>query len=110
MEFFSKDWGKLGNKKSLERHIHEITGIPVKALQGHPLSDFDITERMLWAEKRETTRKEDRAYSLLGIFDVHMPLIYGEGTDKAFTRLREEINKALKSKSLSSITSVLHEE
>jgi len=54
---------------------------------------------MLWAEKRETTRKEDKAYSLLGIFDVYMPLIYGEGGEKALRRLREEIDKASKGKS-----------
>ncbi|KAI9780438.1 MAG: hypothetical protein M1839_006712 [Geoglossum umbratile] len=96
VEFFSKDWEKLGNKKSLERHTHEITGIPVKVLQGSPLSNFSITERMLWADKRETTREEDKAYSLLGIFDVYMPLIYGEGRDNALTRLRGEIGKALK--------------
>src|SRR5258706_12048994 len=57
VEFFSKDWEHLGNKASLERHICEITGIPVKALQGSPLSDFSITERGLWAENRKTTRK-----------------------------------------------------
>ena len=82
-----------GNKKSLERHIHEVTGIPVKALRGSLLSDFSVPERMLWAEKRETTRKEDKAYSLLGIFDVYMPLIYGEGGENAFKRLREEMDK-----------------
>jgi hypothetical protein len=43
-------------------------------------------------------RKEDKAYSLLGIFDVYMPLIYGEGKDNAFTRLREEIDKPSKGK------------
>ncbi|KAH0551582.1 hypothetical protein GP486_007200, partial [Trichoglossum hirsutum] len=96
VEFFSKDWEKLGNKKSLEQLIHEITRIPVKALQGSPLSDFSITERMSWADKRETTRKEDMAYSLLGIFDVYMPLIYGEGRDKALARLREETLKGIK--------------
>jgi hypothetical protein len=100
VEFFSKEGELLGNKRSLERHIHEITGIPVKALQGSPLSEFSVTERMLWAEKRETTRKEDKAYSLLGIFDVYMPLIYGEGRDRAFNRLREEIDKVSKGKSL----------
>jgi len=105
VEFFSKEGEQLGNKKSLERYVLEITGIPVKALQGSPLSDFSVTERMLWAEKRETTRKEDEAYSLLGIFDVHMPLIYGEGRDKALRRLREEIDKASKGKSFSAITS-----
>ena len=107
VEFFSKEGEQLGNKRSLERYIHEITGIPIKVLQGGPLSDFGVTERMLWAEKRETTRKEDKAYSLLGIFDVHMPLIYGEGRDSAFKRLQEEINKASKGKSL---TNVLHKD
>jgi len=110
VEFFSKDGEQLGNKKSLERLIHEITGIPVKALQGSPPSDFSVSERFLWTENRETTRREDKAYSLLGVFDVHMPLIYGEGRDNAFTRLRETIDKASKGRSFSSVTSVLHEE
>jgi hypothetical protein len=93
-EFFSKEGVELGNRRSLERHIYEVTGIPVKALRGHPLSEFSIHERMIWAEKRRTTRIEDKAYSLLGIFDVHMPLIYGEGGEKSFRRLREEIDRA----------------
>ena len=101
VEFFSKEGEKIGNKKSLERHIREITRIPVKALQGSPLSSFSITERISWQENRETTRKEDKAYSLLGICDVHMPLIYGEGRENAFKRLRKEINEALKGKSFS---------
>src|SRR5437762_1701445 len=66
--FFSKEGRQLGNKKSLKQHIRGITGIPVKVLEGSPLSHFSVTERILWAEKRETTRKEDKAYSLLGIF------------------------------------------
>ena len=100
VEFFSKEGEQLGNKRSLERHIHEVTGIPVKALQGSSLSDFSVPERMSWAENRETTRKEDKAYSLLGIFDVYMPLIYGEGRENAFQRLQEKIDKASKGKSL----------
>lgn len=48
---------------------------------------------MSWAAGRETTVPEDRAYSLMGIFDVNMPLIYGEGAPKAFRRLQEEIVK-----------------
>ena len=106
VEFFSEDCEQLGNKKSLERHIHEITRIPIKALQGSPLSDFSITERISWAKKRETTRKEDKAYSLLGIFDIHMPLLYGEGRENAFKRLQKEIDEASKGKSFSPITSV----
>jgi len=110
VEFFSKDGEQLGNKKSLERHVHEITGIPVQALQGSPLSDFSITERFLWIGNRETTRQEDKAYSLLGIFGVHMPLIYGEGRDNAFTRLREKIHKASKGESFSPITTNVPQE
>ncbi|KAN0072275.1 HET domain containing protein [Elaphomyces granulatus] len=96
VEFFSKEREQLGDKRSLERHIHEVTGIPVRALRGNSLSDFSVPERMSWAEKRETTRKEDKAYSLLGIFDIYMPLIYGEGRENAFKRLREEIDKSSK--------------
>ena len=51
---------------------------------------------MSWAKNRNTTYKEDEAYSLLGIFDIHMPLIYGEGRDNALSRLREEIDKPSK--------------
>ena len=101
VEFFSREGENLGNKRSLERNISEVTGIPIKALRGSTLSDFSISERMLWAENRKTTRGEDRAYSLLGIFDVYMPLIYAEGEEKAFKRLREEIDKASKGTSLS---------
>jgi hypothetical protein len=77
----------------MEQQVYEITSIPIRALQGHPLSDFSLAERMSWATKRTTTREEDKAYSLLGIFDIHMPLIYGEGKEKAFIRLREEMEK-----------------
>jgi hypothetical protein len=61
---------------------------------------------MLWIEKRETIRKEDKAYSLLGIFDVYIPLIYSEGRESAFKQLWEEIDKASKGKLFSPITSV----
>ena len=98
VEFFSKNREFLGDKKSLERCICERTRIPSKALQGGPLAKFSITERMSWAETRQTTREEDQAYSLLGIFDVFMPLIYGEGKTNAFKRLHEEISKPLMGK------------
>ena len=102
--FFSEDWEHLGTKASLEQLVCEITGIPVKALQGSPLSDLSVTERMSWAENRNTTYEEDKAYSLLGIFDVYMLPIYGERRDRALKRLREEIDKASKGRSFSSIT------
>jgi hypothetical protein len=55
---------------------------------------------MAWIKNRETTRKEDKAYSLLGIFDVHIPLLYGEGGERAFKQLQEEIGKGSKSYTL----------
>lgn len=79
VEFFSMEGERLGDKRSLERQIQEITGITAQALQGGTLSHFSVNERMSWAARRETKREEDAAYSLLGIFDIHMPLIYGEG-------------------------------
>jgi hypothetical protein len=98
VEFFSREGKRLGDKRSLERQIHEITGIAVPALQGTSLSQFGVDERLSWVENRQTTRKEDEAYSLLGIFDVYMPHIYGEGRNNAFKRLREEIDKPSKGK------------
>jgi Heterokaryon incompatibility protein (HET) len=100
VEFFSRDGKRLGDKKSLEVEIHEITGIPMKAFQGkRELSDFPVADRIAWAERRETTRKEDLAYSILGIFNVSMPLIYGEGRERALKRLLEEVEKDSKGKS-----------
>ncbi|KAF2175901.1 hypothetical protein K469DRAFT_609165, partial [Zopfia rhizophila CBS 207.26] len=60
------------------------------------LSRFSVNERMLWAARRETKREEDAAYSLLGVFNIHMPLIYGEGREKALIRLRKKIEESLK--------------
>ncbi|KAK3305100.1 uncharacterized protein B0T15DRAFT_554966, partial [Chaetomium strumarium] len=94
VEFFSRENVRLGDRKSLEQHIHDVTGIPLRALHSSPLSEFSVPDRMAWVEKRNTTREEDKAYSLFGIFDVQLPLLYGEGEQKAFRRLREEIRKA----------------
>jgi hypothetical protein len=95
VEFFSCEGERLGDKKTLEQRIHQITNIPITALRGTPLSHFDVKERLLWAEVRQTTHEEDKAYSMLGIFDVYMPLIYGEGREHAFKRLRKEIQNSL---------------
>ncbi|KIM93216.1 hypothetical protein OIDMADRAFT_138318 [Oidiodendron maius Zn] len=103
VEFFSQEGKLLGNKKSLEQQIPEITGIAVSAIHGAPLSHFSVEERLLWAKYRQTTREEDKAYSLLGIFDVYMPLIYGEGRDNALSRLKEEIDKPSNGRCLTSI-------
>ena len=91
VEFFSKEENRLGNKQSLEQSLHEITGIAIQALRGSPLSHFSVDERMSWAAKRQTKREEDAAYSLLGIFNIHMPLIYGEKRQKALNRLQKTI-------------------
>lgn len=93
VEFFSKNRKLLGDRKSLEQHICEITRIPSKALRGSPLAEFSPIERMSWAETRQTTREEDMAYSLLGIFDIYMPLIYGDGRTNAVGRLQEAIDR-----------------
>ncbi|KAI3326685.1 heterokaryon incompatibility protein-domain-containing protein [Xylariaceae sp. AK1471] len=96
VEFYSKEGIWLGNKRSLEPQLRDITGIPASALRGTPLSDFSIAEREAWVRNRQTKYEEDMAYSLLGIFDVYMPLIYGEGRQKAERRLREEAQKVVK--------------
>jgi hypothetical protein len=95
VEFFTKGGQRLGDKGTLEQEIHEITGIAVPALRRRALSEFDVEERFRWAQTRQTTREEDWAYSLLGIFGVFMPLLYGEGKANAVRRLRKEISDAI---------------
>lgn len=95
IKFFSREGHYLGNKQTLKQQIYEITGIAISALSGTSLSNFNVEDRLLWAKFRQTTRKEDKAYSLLGIFGIYMPLIYGEGEENAFRRLREEIDKSV---------------
>lgn len=94
VEFFSSDGRQMGSRNSLRREIQDITGIPTQALQGRPLCQFDIKERLSWVEGRETKRQEDMAYSLLGIFGVFIPLIYGEGRNNALHRLLNAIRDA----------------
>ncbi|KAF1988157.1 HET-domain-containing protein [Aulographum hederae CBS 113979] len=91
VEFFSKEDEKLGDRKSLEQQLRDITGIPIHALRGEPLSHFNANERITWAARRITKLEEDKAYCLLGIFDVSMAAIYGEGGHRAYRRLLNEI-------------------
>ena len=91
VEFFSSEGQLLGDKKSLEQLLHAITRLPVKALQNFSPDNFTISERMGWADGRETTEEEDIVYCLLGILNVSMPASYGEGRKKAFVRLQEEL-------------------
>jgi hypothetical protein len=94
VEFFSRESKLLGNKASLSQQLHDITGIALLALQNTSLSQFSVDERFKWAQNRQTTREEDWAYCLLGIFDISMAVIYGEGREKAVVRLRKEIKEA----------------
>ncbi|KAF1948913.1 hypothetical protein CC80DRAFT_529758 [Byssothecium circinans] len=91
LEFYDTDWRSIGRKDTLVEGICKITKIPENVLKRDvALSKVPTAARMSWASRRETTREEDMAYCLLGIFDINMPMLYGEG-DKAFIRLQEEI-------------------
>jgi hypothetical protein len=92
VEFYDKNWFNYGTRSSLEDVIERRTGIKNSILKGADLSTCSIAERMTWAAERRTTRIEDEAYCLIGIFEVNMPLLYGEGP-RAFIRLQEEILK-----------------
>ncbi|PIL28922.1 hypothetical protein GSI_08969 [Ganoderma sinense ZZ0214-1] len=98
--FLSGDWAPIGPKYALVDLIQDITGISEEALlHVEPLDQFSVAQRLSWAAGRETTRVEDQAYSLLGIFDINMPTLYGEG-DRAFRRLQEEIMQRVPEQSL----------
>jgi hypothetical protein len=94
VEFFSQEGIALGDRVSLELPIQNITGIPVEALRGDPLSQFSVEKRMSWTQNRETRIEEDMVYSLFGFFDIHLPLMYGEGVIQALRRLGEEVEKS----------------
>jgi hypothetical protein len=96
VKFFCSNGHFLGDKISLEQPLCQITGIAPLALRGAPLSSFSTDERFMWAKNRQTKREEDKVYSLLGIFDIYMPLIYGEGRENASRRLQESISSARK--------------
>ncbi|KAK0634092.1 heterokaryon incompatibility protein-domain-containing protein, partial [Immersiella caudata] len=92
--FFDQTWVEIGTKTTLGEMIMHRTGIPFAVLNGDPgaVERATVAQRMSWASTRQTTRVEDIAYCLLGIFGVNMPLLYGEG-ERAFIRLQEEIIK-----------------
>lgn len=91
LRFYDADWQFLSTKGELCEVIEDITGIPSPYLLGiHELHHASIAQRLSWAASRVTKREEDIAYCLLGIFDIVMLMIYGEGHN-AFRRLQEEI-------------------
>ena len=89
--FYDKDWNELGSKSSLCGEITDITGIRAYNVCRNP-RDASIAQKMAWASSRRTTRIEDSAYCLLGLFDINMSLLYGE-REKAFERLQKKILK-----------------
>lgn len=87
-------WKLLGSREELCSIISKSTFIHPKYLTGQSaVHQASIAQRMSWAAKRETTRGEDMAYALLGLFSVNMPMLYGEGKSRAFRRLQEEVMK-----------------
>ncbi|KUJ07659.1 uncharacterized protein LY89DRAFT_712082 [Mollisia scopiformis] len=93
--FLSSDWVEIGTKSSLCAAVSRITRIGTKALEECLWNEYSVAQKLSWASGRRTTRVEDKAYSLMGLFDVNMPLLYGEG-QKAFFRLQQEDLKAIR--------------
>lgn len=100
VEFLTKTWRSLGTKFGLAFTLEAITGVDFDVLTGHATVDStSVARRMSWAAEREATRIEDTAYSLMGLFNIHMSPIYGEGMN-AFLRLQEEIVRAIPDQSI----------
>lgn len=100
VHFFSNDWSSLGSRDSLADIISAVTRIDIAfLLRLKSMDQASIAKKMSWASGRITTRLEDTAYCLLGIFGVNMPLLYGEG-ERAFIRLQEEIMRVSDDQSL----------
>jgi hypothetical protein len=91
VEFYAADWSEIGTKLRRLDEIHEITGIRKSVLQTSNPENEKVAEILSWAAHRDVTREEDIAYSLMGLFDINMPMLYGEGGTKAFLRLQQAI-------------------
>ncbi|ETS75102.1 hypothetical protein PFICI_13586 [Pestalotiopsis fici W106-1] len=93
IKFYNRNWDLCFSKSSALTQLSTITDVDARALNhSKPLNTFSVAQKMSWASSREATRIEDIAYCLLGIFNINMPLLYGE-EEKAFLRLQEEIIK-----------------
>lgn len=91
--FYDREWNDRGSKRLRSYELSSITGIDLAVLENNSfLKSMPVGRKMSWAAARKTSREEDMAYCLFGIFDVNMSLIYGEGQG-AFMRLQEEILK-----------------
>lgn len=120
--FFDREWEQIGTRSTVSTPIARETSIhesllnrppwrPWENLRSlrHKLETIAASTRMTWAHDRETTRGEDLAYCLMGLFDVNMPLLYGEGEEKAFTRLQREIITARSDQSILAWTYSKHD-
>lgn len=92
--FYDKRWVFFGDRNNnLATYIAAETGIGIEYIRGQKsVHEASVAERMSWGSGRETTRAEDMAYRMQGLFNINMPLLYGEG-QKAFMRLQTEIIK-----------------
>jgi hypothetical protein len=96
--FFTADWKFIGFRTSLSSRIAQITGIEQEILSGgniDKLHAFSVAQKFSWASKRKTTRGEDRAYSLIGIFGVSMSMIYGEGNSPPFSDCQKRSSECM---------------
>ena len=100
--FFDLKWNYISEKKKMLAELSAVTGIGAKYLNN--ISGASVATKMSWVSRRQTSRLEDMAYCLLGIFDINMPLLYGEGR-KAFLRLELEILKSSGDESIFAWTS-----
>ena len=95
LTFFDANWKMIGSRGELAQEICLSTKIDTKYLMKYngstPISSASIAKKMSFASRRVTSREEDMAYCLLGLFDINMPLLYGEGAIKSFRRLQIEI-------------------
>ena len=100
LQFFNKDWQLIGDKNNLAATLNTVTGVPEHILaDGLEGNRPCVAQIISWAAKRTTTRVEDRAYSLMGLLDVNMLMLYGEGK-KAFHRLQLEIIRSSNDRSI----------
>ena len=100
LQFFNKNWQHIGDKEGLSQDLQRITGVPEDILaDGLEGIRPCVAQIISWAANRTTTRVEDRAYSLMGLLDVNMPMLYGEGK-KAFHRLQLEIIRSSNDESI----------
>lgn len=93
VRFYSQEGILLGDKITLVEELSKITKIPTEVLKGRDVREISVEERMSWVKNRTTRREEDEVYSLLGLFDTFMPLIYGEGRERALARLHKELRE-----------------